>query len=97
MRSGTENVPGIAGMALAAEMTYRDLDANVAHMRELKEHLIDELTQIDDVYSNSGDAPDIASITFKGVRSEVMLWKRRAYMSHPVQHVRRINIPQAAR
>ena len=73
MRSGTENVPGIAGMALAAEMTYRDLDANVAHMRELKEHLIDELTQIDDVYSNSGDAPHIASITFKGVRSEVML------------------------
>ena len=73
MRSGTENVPGIAGMALAAEMTYRDLDANVAHMRELREHLIDELTQIDDVYSNSGDAPHIASITFKGVRSEVML------------------------
>lgn len=73
MRSGTENVPGIAGMALAAEMTYRDLDANVAHMRELKEHLIDELTQIDDVYSNSGNAPHIASITLKGVRSEVML------------------------
>ena len=73
MRSGTENVPGIAGMALAAEMTYRDLDANVAHMRELREHLIDELTQIDDVYSNSGDAPHIAGITFKGVRSEVML------------------------
>ena len=73
MRSGTENVPGIAGMALAAEMTYKNLDENVEHMRKLKKHLIDELTQIEDVYSNSGDAPHIASITFKGVRSEVML------------------------
>lgn len=73
MRSGTENVPGIVGMVLAAEMTYNDLDAKVEHMRQLKEHLIGELTQIEDVYSNSGDAPHIASITFKGVRSEVML------------------------
>ena len=73
MRSGTENVPGIAGMALAAEMTYRDLDEKVRHMREVKQHLIDELTGIEEVYSNSGDAPHNASITFKGVRSEVML------------------------
>lgn len=73
MRSGTENVPGIAGMALAAQLTYDHIDEKTAHMRELKERLISELTQIENVYSNSGKAPHIASITFEGVRSEVML------------------------
>lgn len=84
MRSGTENVPGIAGMALAAEITYNGLEEKMKHLRQLKEHLISELTQIDDVYSNSGDAPHIASITFKGVRSEVMLHaleEREVYVS----------------
>ena len=73
MRSGTENVPGIAGMALAASMTYKNLEADVQHMNELKMRLIRGLTALDEVYDNSGDAPHIASITFLGVRSEVML------------------------
>jgi cysteine desulfurase len=73
LRSGTENVPGYAGLGLATKLVYANLEENVAHMTELKDRLISQLTEIEDVYSNSGEAPHIASITFKGVRSEVML------------------------
>mgnify|MGYP000626968984 FL=1 len=32
MRSGTDNVPGIAGLGVAAGQIYRNLDENVEHM-----------------------------------------------------------------
>ena len=73
MRSGTENVPGIAGFGVAADMVSKKLTDNVAKMHNLKERLISGLTSNDNVTDNSGDAPHIASISFRGVRSEVML------------------------
>ena len=39
MRSGTDNVPGIAGLGVAAGQIYRNLDENVEHMYQLKEHI----------------------------------------------------------
>ena len=38
MRSGTDNVPGIAGLGVAGQI-YRNLDENVEHMYQLKEHI----------------------------------------------------------
>lgn len=73
MRSGTENVPGIAGLGMATKLAYTNLENKTEHMQKLKETLISELTKMPDVVSNSGEAPHIASITFKGIRSEVML------------------------
>lgn len=73
MRSGTENVPGIAGLGMAAKLAYDDLEQTIEHMQILKEKLISGLTDLPDVVSHSGEAPHIASITFKGIRSEVML------------------------
>lgn len=73
MRSGTENVPAIAGMGLAAELMYKENEEKVAHMLSLKKYLIEQLEALPEVYSNSGEAPHIASISFTGVRSEVML------------------------
>ena len=73
MRSGTENVPAICGMGLAAKKIYDGFDAHVAHLASLKERLRTGLAALENVYDNSGEAPHIASFSFVGVRSEVML------------------------
>lgn len=77
LRSGTENVPGIAGMAKAAELLYGSLEEDVARLYELKEGFIRGVSVIPDVQVNGltgrDSAPHIISVSFQGIRSEVML------------------------
>lgn len=73
MRSGTENVPAIAGMGLATELMYNDNEKKMDYIRALKKNFIERVTAFENVYDNSGDAPHVISISFVGVRSEVML------------------------
>ncbi|MDO5476878.1 MAG: cysteine desulfurase family protein [Eubacteriales bacterium] len=77
MRSGTENVPGIAGMALAAQMLYKDLDGDREKLFAMKERLMEGLSQIPDVEFNGrtdrSAAPHILSVRVRGVRAEVLL------------------------
>lgn len=85
MRSGTDNVPGIAGMAVAAAEAYANREENVRHMILLKDLLTEELEKIeleskDSLFSiriNSQkddlSAPHIVSATFAPVKSEVLL------------------------
>ena len=77
MRSGTENIPAIAGMALAVEEVYKDLDEKVSYLYGLKEHFIQGVTQIEGVKINgltgTASAPHVVSVSIQGVRSEVML------------------------
>ena len=77
MRSGTENVPGIAGLAKAADLVYENLDQDVDRMYELRQKLIDGVSRIEDVRVNGcpgrEGAPHIVSLSVRGVRSEVLL------------------------
>ena len=76
MRSGTENVPAMSGLGKAVMLTFADFDKKIEHIRALRDKLINGLTEIEDVYSNTdmeNGAPHIASISFVGVRAEVML------------------------
>ena len=77
MRSGTDNVPGIAGLGVAAKMMYQNFDEKVEHLYQLKERMAQGLSKIDDVVINGmpvrEGAPHILSVSFLGIRSEVLL------------------------
>ena len=77
VRSGTENVPGIAGLGLAAKEIYTDLDAKVSRMRNLKEYFIEGIREIEKTTihgrTDENSAPHIVSVGFAGIRSEVLL------------------------
>ena len=77
MRSGTDNVPGAAGMALAAKMAYEHLEEKTARMRAMRDRLADGLSRIERVVFHgmpSGQgAPHILNASFLGIRSEVLL------------------------
>lgn len=77
IRSGTENVPAIAGLGVAAQEAWENLAVNSAHMRELKESFIAKVTEIEGVTVNGktgeDSAPHIVSVSVEGVKSEVLL------------------------
>ncbi len=88
MRSGTENVPGAAGLGLAAEMMYTDFAAKIEGMRQRKERLIAGLSSIEGAHVNGltdeTSAPQIVSCSFEKIRSEVLLHaleERKIYVS----------------
>ncbi len=87
IRSGTENVPGIAGIGIASKLIYDGLDEKTAKLYELKRYFIDKLKELPDVTINGipdhvaddiepavrQTAPHIISASFAGVRAEVLL------------------------
>lgn len=77
MRSGTENVPAIAGLGLSAELMCRNLETNREHLYALRELFVTEAEKIEGVTINGADgmeaAPHIVSVSVKDVRSEVLL------------------------
>ncbi len=77
VRSGTENVPGIAGIGLAAKEIYTDLDRKVSKMYNLKQYFIEGIRELSDITihgrTDETSAPHIVSVGFAGIRSEVLL------------------------
>ncbi len=76
-RSGTENVPGVAGLGKATELIYRNLVEDTHRLYCLKKKLVSGLLKIDHVKINGPQdetgAPHIVSASIAGIRSEVML------------------------
>ena len=78
-RSGTLNIPGIAGLGEAAKEAYEDFDKEVEYIYGLRDYLIDEITKLNDegikLNCDKGVkfAPHVLSISISGVRAEVLL------------------------
>lgn len=77
MRSGTENVPGCAGLGAAVKMVYTNHEEKIDALYVLRERLIAGLKTLDGVtingFEDRRNAPQIVSASFEGVRSEVLL------------------------
>ncbi len=88
IRSGTENVPAIAGLGQAVVELYQNFDEKISRMYGLKQKFIRDISKLEGVSINglpkeiTGDyeleqimktAPHIISASFEGVRSEVLL------------------------
>lgn len=82
LRSGTDNVPGAAGMAKAAELLYEHFESDIKNLYNYKKFFLDNVRKIEGVRINGllpekpdgeGTAPHIVSVSVPGVRSEVLL------------------------
>ena len=74
---GVENTPLIVGFAKASELAFQDFEANVNHMRRLRDKLVDGIfEELSDVKLNGpkGDkrAPDNANISFLRCEGEAL-------------------------
>lgn len=88
LRSGTENVPAIAGIGQAVSELYNDFEEKISRMYGLKQSFLREVSRLEGVTINGlpmtctdafemeqirKTAPHIMNVSFQGVRSEVLL------------------------
>jgi len=79
IRSGTENIPGIAGLAKAAELGQRNLSDRIRKVTKMRDYLISGvLSKIDEVRFNghpSERLPGNCNFSFKYIEGESIVLK----------------------
>lgn len=77
LRSGTENVPGVAGLGEAVKEVFTNHQEKLDNLYGLKDYFMTRIQELDGVWLNSQpgreSAPQIVSVSFEGIRSEVLL------------------------
>lgn len=75
LRPGTEPVPLIAGLGIAAKEASLKMQENYNHVRDVRDYLICELKKIDEITINSGEEaiPYIINFSVNKIKSETML------------------------
>jgi len=76
-RAGTENIIGIIGMGVAADLAKKNMDKRVAHLNNLKNLLISEFPNYVDEYCINGDPenglPNLVSVAIKYIEGESII------------------------
>ena len=76
-RAGTENLIGIIGMGVAAELAARDMDSRTAKAKKLKNMLLSELPSHIDEYIINGhpelSLPNLVSVSIKYIEGESLV------------------------
>ncbi len=87
-RSGTENVPAIAGLGEAAREAYEDFNQKIDHIYSLKKHFAERINEVQGTHLNAipktvnensydldinATAPHIVSVSFDKIKAEVLL------------------------
>ena len=77
LRSGTENVPGIVGLAEATKEIYTDFENKIDQLYDVKAYFVEKVMELENVKINGltgrDAAPHVVSVSFPGIRSEVLL------------------------
>jgi len=76
MRSGTLNVPGIAGLGKAAEICKNEMKKDSAQLMQLRDKLENALLKLNDVYVNGSKEhrlPNVSNLSFKNVEGQALM------------------------
>jgi len=77
-RSGTENTPGIVGLAAASSLAFNKMEETTARMRRLKRRLIEAIHAIPGTRLNGHETeslPHIVNVSFQGIEGESLVMK----------------------
>lgn len=76
-RAGTENLIGIIGTGVAADLAKANMDKRLVHLKALKDHFISELPNAIDEYYINGDIhnslPNLVSVSIKYIEGESIM------------------------
>ena len=78
LRSGTENVPGVVGVAAAARLAFSEMDEVVPRLRGYRERLIEVLTALPGTRLNgdrTDSLPHVSNFSFAGIEGESLVMR----------------------
>ncbi len=78
LRSGTENIPGVVGMAAAARLAFSEMDEVVPRLRGYRQRLIESITALPGTRLNgerTESLPHVSNFSFAGIEGESLVMR----------------------